>query len=281
MISRTLSHSIIVLLLVICLSPVPSAGRFTLASSERADTVLKLTALRAEYKENPLAIDAREPRLSWQIQANGRGVMQSAYHVRVARSERDLHDGRNLVWDSGRIASDESAHCPYKGPSLQSGQRYYWQVRVWDANGAASDWSNTAYWEMGLLHAADWQASWIEPDLSEDPKKSNAAPMLRREFQINGIVERARAYVTSHGLYEVHLNGQRVGDQLFTPGWTSYQKRLQYQTYDVTNLIKSGANDQIRDIVSLVNRKSTRLNSSHVASSYAVFCLKKKKRRQL
>ena len=89
---------------------------------------------------------------------------------------------------------------------------------------------------------ADWQASWIEPNLAEDPKKSNAAPMLRREFEINGVVERARAYVTSHGLYEVHLNGHRVGDQLFTPGWTSYNKRLQYQTYDVTNLIKSGAN---------------------------------------
>src|SRR3989442_14300388 len=130
MLSRTLSHSVIALL-VISLSPVPPVGRFALASSERADTVLKLTALRAEYKENPLAIDAREPRLSWQIQANGRGVMQSAYHVRVARSERDLHDGRNLVWDSGRISSDESAHCLYKGPSLQSGQRYYWQVSVW------------------------------------------------------------------------------------------------------------------------------------------------------
>ena len=242
MISGRLSHSVIGLLLAICLSPVPSAGRFAPASSSGANTILKLTARRAEYKENSLGIDAREPRLSWQIQANGRGVMQSAYQVRVARSERDLHDGRNLVWDSGRISSDESAHCPYKGPPLQSGQRYYWQVRVWDANGTASDWSDTAYWEMGLLNAADWQASWIEPELAEDPKQSNAAPMLRREFQINGAVERARAYVTSHGLYEVHLNGQRVGDQLFTPGWTSYQKRLQYQTYDVTNLIKSGAN---------------------------------------
>src|SRR5436305_8694266 len=204
MISGRLSYSVIALLLAIGLSPVPSIGRFALASSGGADTVIKLTALRAEYKENPLGIDAREPRLSWQIQANGRGVMQSAYQVRVARSERDLRDGRNLVWDSGRISSDESAHCPYKGPALQSGQRYYWHVRVWDVNGAASYWSDPAYWEMGLLNAADWQGSWIEPDLSEDPKKSNAAPMLRREFQMNGAVERARAYVTSHGLYEVH-----------------------------------------------------------------------------
>src|SRR6478752_1469414 len=110
MISGRLSHSVIALLLAIGLSPVASAGRFALASSGGADTVLKLTALRAEYQENPLGIDARAPRLSWQIQANGRSVMQSAYHVRVARSERDLHEGRNLVWDSGRISSDESAH---------------------------------------------------------------------------------------------------------------------------------------------------------------------------
>jgi len=147
-----------------------------------------------------------------------------------------------LVWDSGRVSSDESAHCDYRGPALQSAQRYYWHLRVWAGGGAASDWSEVAQWEMGLLKPADWQANWIEPNLPEDPKKPHPAPQLRREFKLDGVIEKARAYVTSHGLYEVELNGQQVGDQLFTPGWTSYSKRLQYQTYDVTKLLKSGAN---------------------------------------
>ncbi|HWC77424.1 MAG TPA: glycoside hydrolase family 78 protein, partial [Blastocatellia bacterium] len=115
-------------------------------------------------------------------------------------------------------------------------------VRVWEASGKATFWSAPAYWEIGLLDAADWKANWIEPDIQEDPKKSAPAPMLRREFKVNGAIERARAYVTSHGLYEMHLNGRRVGDQVFTPGWTSYKKRLQYQTYDVTTLLKTGDN---------------------------------------
>lgn len=240
MLPLKLLHPLIASSLTICLTFVSSAA--TATASRTTAAPLRVTWLRTEYKENPIGIDAREPRLSWQFQSDARGVMQAAYEVRVARSERDLRDGRNLVWDSGRVASDESAHCPYKGPALQSAQRYYWQVRVWDTNGPASAWSDPAFWELGLLSANDWQASWIEPDLPEDPKQSNPAPMLRREFEAKSVVERARLYVTSRGLYEVHLNGERVGDQVFTPGWTSYQKRLQYQTYDITNLIKNGAN---------------------------------------
>jgi len=203
---------------------------------------LRAVGLRTEYKENPVGIDVRKPRLSWRLEAPGRGVVQSAYEVRVAANERGLGSTQGLVWGSGRVASEESIHRVYEGSALQSGHRYFWQVRVWDGSGKASEWSAPAYWEMGLLEPADWKASWIEPDLQEDVEKSGPAPMLRRTFKLRGVVDRARAYVTSHGLYELHLNGRRVGDQVFTPGWTSYNKRLQYQTYDVTPFLQAGDN---------------------------------------
>ncbi len=203
-------------------------------------TAVSLTYLRCEYKVNPLGIDVRQPRLSWQLTAEGRGVVQAAYQVRVAESEAGL--AANPIWDTGRVDSDQSIHVVYEGPALASGRRYFWQVRVWDGDGAVSAWSETAFWEMGLLDASDWQASWISPDWDKDPAESHPAPMLRTEFTVDGEVVSARAYVTSLGLYEMELNGRRVGDQVFTPGWTSYDTRLQYQTYDATNLLQPGDN---------------------------------------
>ncbi len=205
-------------------------------------TGLKVSALRTEYKENPVGIDSVKPRLSWKIESDARGVMQSAYQIRVARSEKDLQSERGMLWDSGRVTSEESVHHTYDGPALQSRQRYFWQVRVWDGAGKDSDWSQPAFWEMGLLQPTDWKANWIEPDVTEGSTKPGPAPMLRSLFKLNGSIGRARAYVTSHGLYELYLNGRRVGDQVLTPGWTSYNKRLQYQTYDVTDLLKNGDN---------------------------------------
>jgi alpha-L-rhamnosidase len=203
-------------------------------------TAVSPTDLRCEYKVDPVGIDVRRPRLSWQLTADGRGVVQAAYQVRVAEDEAEL--AADPLWDTGRVESDQSIHVEYEGPALASGQRYYWQVRVWDGTGEVSGWSAPAFWEMGLLDPSDWAASWITPDWDEDVSAPQPAPMLRTTFAVEGDVRTARAYVTSLGLYEVELNGRRVGNQVFTPGWTSYDTRLQYQTYDVTDLLQPGAN---------------------------------------
>lgn len=201
---------------------------------------VSLTNLRCEYKVDPIGIDVRQPRLSWQLVASERGVVQSAYQIRVAESTEGL--ASSPTWDTGRVASDQSIHMVYEGPAVQSGKRYYWQVRVWNGQGEASEWSEAAFWEMGLLDPSDWQAAWISSDWDEDLTTTQPSPMLRSEFRVNGEVASARAYVTSLGLYEMELNGRRVGDEVFTPGWTSYDTRLQYQTYDVTGLLQPGDN---------------------------------------
>ncbi|MFN8094517.1 MAG: family 78 glycoside hydrolase catalytic domain [Vicinamibacteria bacterium] len=201
----------------------------------------RATELRCEYRKDPLGLDVAAPRLAWQLRSDARGAVQSAYQVQVAKDEAALAGGRTL-WDSGRVASPQSVHVAYAGPALESSRRYYWRVRVWDGRGAATPWSAPAWFETALLAPSDWKARWIEPSFNEDLKKSQPAPMLRGTFAVKGRVRSARAYVTSHGLYELEINGHRVGDQLFTPGWTSYGKRLQYQTYDVTPLLRSGDN---------------------------------------
>lgn len=207
----------------------------------QTEAPLAATQLRCEYKVDPLGIDVRKPRLSWQLASADKAVMQTSYEVRVAASEAELAKGK-LIWDSGKQASDASIQVEYGGPALASERIYYWQVRVGDNHGHLSEWSKAAHWEMGLLEASDWKAHWITPDLAEDETKSNPSPMLRSEFSVKQKVERARLYATAMGLYELSLNGKRVGDQYFTPGWTAYDFRYQYQTYDVTNLVKSGEN---------------------------------------
>jgi alpha-L-rhamnosidase len=198
--------------------------------------MLTVQDLRCEYHRNPLGIDARQPRLSWRLSAEHRGAVQSAYQIRVEDQEG------NELWDTGKVAGDRSIHVPYEGPPLRSGQHYAWRVRAWDGEEAPSAWSAPAWWEMGLLEPADWRAGWIEPDWEVDPKASKPCPYMRRTFRLDGQVRLARAYVTSHGLYELSLNGQRVGDQVFTPGFSSYHDRLQYQVYDVGDLLIEGEN---------------------------------------
>lgn len=194
--------------------------------------------LTCNHLQNPIGIDSPYPRLSWKIKATGRNVLQSAYAIRVATDSRFSKE--SIVWETVKKSSGESVLIKYGGNELRSGTRYYWQVRVWDANNKSSLWSDINFWETGLLKIEDWKASWIEP--AQDTARHMPALMLRKDFTLSKNITSARAYVTSHGLYELYLNGKKAGDQVLTPGWTSYNKRLQYQVYDVTSMLQQGGN---------------------------------------
>jgi alpha-L-rhamnosidase len=199
--------------------------------------------LVCEYLVNPIGLDERQPRLSWQLSAQHRGARQTAYQIRAGKNPAALEaSAADIVWDTGKVMSDHSLHIAYAGPPLQPGQRCYWQVRVWDERDTISAWSETAFWEMGLLDSDGWRAEWITPDWDEDTSRPQPAPLLRRDFTAEGGIVSARIYATSLGVYELRLNGQPVGEAVLTPGWTSYDHRLQYQTYDVTSLVREGAN---------------------------------------
>ena len=196
---------------------------------------LSVSHLLTENLPDPIGVGSKQPRLSWQLSATDRNVLQTAYELQVG----DGPDGGGKIWNSGKVQSDQSLYIPYGGPALQAGRKYFWRVRVWDNKGRGSAWSKPAFWQMGLLAPADWKAQWIRV-AREDP--SQPSPLFRTTFTAQSGIASATVYVTAHGLYEAQINGHRVGDAVLTPGWTSYNKRLQYQAYDVTNLVHPGKN---------------------------------------
>jgi alpha-L-rhamnosidase len=202
---------------------------------------VKVQNLLVENLSKPVGLDNLSPRFSWQLFSEKRNVMQAAYEIRVGTNEATLSTANQLEWSSGKIISDSSIHVVYKGRHLQSGKKYFWQVKIWDNNGNPSDWSETSNWQMGLLDSNEWKGKWIESPLDKDGDQRPAI-LFRKTFQSSKKIESAFAYITAHGIYEATMNGKRVGDFYLTPGWTSYNKRLQYQTYDVTDLIKNGNN---------------------------------------
>ncbi|MFP7296368.1 family 78 glycoside hydrolase catalytic domain [Neobacillus niacini] len=200
---------------------------------------LSVSSLTCEYLQNPLGIDVRKPRISWQLQSDRRGTMQLAYQYQVSLTKNhfDLP-----LWDTGYTKCDQSLHIPYEGPELSSCTRYYYRVKVWDNFGRESDWSSVSWWETAFFEASEWKSGWITPNPEELAPESEPAFLLRKEFKLKSGIQSARIYATSAGLYELYLNGERVGVDLLTPGWTSYHKRLQYQTYDVTEQLNSSSN---------------------------------------
>ncbi|WP_329264240.1 family 78 glycoside hydrolase catalytic domain [Streptomyces sp. NBC_01478] len=198
---------------------------------------MQVTPPTFEHHREPLGIGESAPRLSWRTVTDTGGWRQTAHQVEISTA-----DGTVLT-DTGRVESAESVLVPWPGPHLGSRERVGVRVRVWgDAEDDPSPWSEHAYAETGLLEPADWTAHPVTPDRDAPTGEPLPAALLRRDFTLTGHVASARLYITAYGVYEAEINGERVGDHVMAPGWTSYQHRLRYQTFDVTPLLRTGEN---------------------------------------
>jgi alpha-L-rhamnosidase len=214
--------------------------------------------LQCEYLQNPIGIDVLNPRLSWELMSEEKDKSQSAYKILVASTLELLHDNKGDLWETDKVLSSQSIHIPYDGKILKSRQQCYWKVMVWDEKGGVSDWSEAALWEMSLLDENDWTASWIEApriyqwhpfqiergSAKRDAPKIyyEAAPYLRKDFNIEKPVAKARAYISGMGLYELSINGNKIGDHVLDPTFTNFDKRVHYVTYNVTSQLQQGKN---------------------------------------
>jgi alpha-L-rhamnosidase len=181
-----------------------------------ATTEMQPTSLRCEYLTNPLGLGEPSPRLGWILESNRRSQTQSAYQILVADNEEDLKADRGTLWDSGKVPSNRSVNVVYNGRKLGSRARCYWKVRVWDADGNPSAYSEPAYWDVGLLQSADWKGRWIglgeaDPDEGHEPPSGEElddpllrglkpSPYLRKAFELEGAVRTARLYATARGV---------------------------------------------------------------------------------
>ena len=193
--------------------------------------------LRTEHMRNPIGIDVKQQYLTWNCLG---GKEQSAYEIQI------MEDG-NVVWNSGKTNSSQM-YVIYDG-TVKSRQRYAWKLRLWDENDQVGEWSKEAYFETGILEKREWKAKWINPERTCDPEIHKPASYLKNTFVMDSQTLKktrengsGRLYVTAHGLYEAWINGRRVGDFVLAPGSYNYDKRLGYQTYDVTELLCEGEN---------------------------------------
>ena len=235
---------------------------------------IKPTKLTCEYLQNPSVVDVTRPRLGWVNIAGEaeRGQRQTAWQIRVATSEKKLDQAD--LWDSKKVISEQCNRVEYAGTPFFSRQECWWQVRVWDKNGIVSDWSKPSFWRMGILNSSEWSAKWIgAPWQGEEalPKITNQkthlpeklpppAPMFRKEFKVEKKIEKAVAFVTGLGYFELYVNGEKVGNDVLVPNQTNYGKRpelinegiplednfkeyrVMYLAYDIKNLLRNGEN---------------------------------------
>ena len=217
----------------------------TLACSEKLQ--VRVTNLKCENKTTPLGVDIPKPRFSWISESDQRGVNQRAYQIQVASSMEKLNENTPDVWDSKNVTSDKSSQITYEGKPLESNRKYFWKVQIWDSKGGTHT-SEMAFWTTGLFHNSDWKAKWIGLDKAvagDDPNNPHtmlSARMLRHEFNVEKRIKSATAFISGLGLFELYLNGEKIGDQVLAPGLTEYNKRAFYMTFDVAKNLQQNKN---------------------------------------
>lgn len=190
---------------------------------------MKAVRLKTEYLTNPVGIDSKSPRLYWNCEG---GIKQTAYQI-IAKV-----NGKT-VWNSGKVESASMTHIPYGGPELHSRERVYWSVKLWDEDGVGGEISHS-FFELGLLKPDDWKAKWITGNYKVNRKERYPVDCFRKQISVTKAVKSARLYITACGLYETKLDGKKIGNFCLAPGHTDYRKRVQYQTFDVTEMLTAG-----------------------------------------
>ncbi len=201
--------------------------------------------LKVEYEAEPHDLDVKKPRFSWQLSDTLRGVIQAEYKILVATNPSKLSDKKADVWNSGWVTSSQSIFIEFDGKDLESGTDYFWNVSVKNKNGDISKPSENSKFGMAFLNEEDWIANWIGyTPVDELETKSDflRSILLRKDFVLKRKLESAKIYVSGLGNYQLFINGEKIGNDLLTPGWTDYHKRVQYQVYDVTENLRSTDN---------------------------------------
>ncbi len=203
--------------------------------------------LKVENKTTPIGVDVNAPRFSWKISSPQRGALQSAYQVFVATSPEKLTESDFDMWNSGKVESGKSIQIFYEGKPLESNRKYFWKVIVWDNNGEEHV-SDVSYWRTGLFNPSDWKAKWIGLDKAVGTDNTKAikrvlsARRLRKEFELGRKVKNAVAFVSGLGLFEMYINGEKIGDQVLAPALSEYNVKTFYMAFDVTKNLKEGKN---------------------------------------
>ena len=207
-------------------------------SCQHGSQLATVGMLKADYSINLVGTDNPNPLLSWQMDDSRIGAAQTAFQVLVASSPGLLKDGEADIWDSGKL--DNSANkIKYQGAALQSCTQYFWSVRIWDQDGKATAYSEPAMFETAYLDASEWKGKWITNTIDT---ASQPSPYFRKNIETKAGLKRATAYVAGVGYHELYVNDQKVGNSFLEPGYTRFDRRLLYLTYDITSLLAKGGN---------------------------------------